>query len=508
MLMKRKLIILVALIVVLMGLCVRAAIPNQISYQGYLEDGSGPMTATAVPMTFALYETVSGGSPVWIEVLLVDVNNGLFNVILGSQPNNPIFVDLFSGWTYLGISVDIEDEMTPRQKIVSVAYAFVAEHANTANSAHFLSAPDGYPHNAVYVNNDGLVGIGMQNPLTTLDVEGAIKVGSDSTACDPSTAGTIRYNNADAVLEFCNGTEWKTLSILNRPPSQPVVEIIPGSPTSFEDLYCNIITPGIDPDGDAVSYTYAWQLNGTGTVVATTNTLSNTHTMGGEVWQCTVTPTDGKDNGDGTPGIDSVTLQNMPPTQPVVWINQPYFPCTSTMCDLQALIIEASVDPDGGPITYEYSWTKDLVIQPGLTTNLVDHSLTTKGDVWQCTVTAYDGHAYGPPGLTPELPIINSKPIIDSIVIAPRSPNPSNILIALIDSHDADGDEITSLEIYWEYKHISQGSSYWDRMDEYDDLVILPSSATSADYNFRVSARASDATEFGEWKTSGFVTVN
>ncbi len=52
-----------------------------------------------------------------MEVLLVDVHNGIFNVNLGNQPNNPIIVGLFSGETYLGISVESDPEMTPRDAV-------------------------------------------------------------------------------------------------------------------------------------------------------------------------------------------------------------------------------------------------------------------------------------------------------------------------------------------------------------------------------------------------------
>ncbi len=146
------------------------SIPTKISYQGYLEDNNGPLTQSNVPIEFSLYATAVGGSPVWAGMQSVDVNNGLFSVLLGS--GSPMASDDFDGDRYLGISVDSDPEMSPRQQLVSVAYAFQAEHANTANSANVLSAPDGDPKDAVHIDNDGNVGIGTGTPQASLEVIG------------------------------------------------------------------------------------------------------------------------------------------------------------------------------------------------------------------------------------------------------------------------------------------------------------------------------------------------
>ncbi|RYZ93138.1 MAG: hypothetical protein EOP06_02030, partial [Proteobacteria bacterium] len=59
------------------------------------------------------------------------------------------------------------------------------------------------------IDSAGSVGIGVTAPLQKLDVAGAIRVG-DSTACDGTTTGSIRYNGGN--LQFCNGT-WQTLGV-------------------------------------------------------------------------------------------------------------------------------------------------------------------------------------------------------------------------------------------------------------------------------------------------------
>lgn len=50
-----------------------------------------------------------------------------------------------------------------------------------------------------------LRGDGTWGPATT---SGPVQVGESSATCDSTSKGTIRYNNATSVLEFCNGSSW------------------------------------------------------------------------------------------------------------------------------------------------------------------------------------------------------------------------------------------------------------------------------------------------------------
>lgn len=97
------------------------AVPNQISYQGVLNDANGDPVNSTVDMTFKLYSVASGGTVLWNETQTVQVSNGIFNVKLGSVQIIPASIRQNND-LYLGINVGADSEMTPRQPILATIY--------------------------------------------------------------------------------------------------------------------------------------------------------------------------------------------------------------------------------------------------------------------------------------------------------------------------------------------------------------------------------------------------
>jgi hypothetical protein len=121
------------------GLHVPASVPastNVIPYQGRLANTSGAPLNGSYPMAFSLYNVASGGSPLWTESWSgpnsVSVNDGLFNVMLGSLTSLPINIVTGNGSLWLGITVNTDNEMVPRVQLGSMPYAVQA-----------LTVPDG-----------------------------------------------------------------------------------------------------------------------------------------------------------------------------------------------------------------------------------------------------------------------------------------------------------------------------------------------------------------------------
>ncbi|MEO0079597.1 MAG: hypothetical protein ABIK44_02820 [candidate division WOR-3 bacterium] len=107
-------------------------IPKLLSYQGKLTDTLGrPVPDGNYQLTFRLYTQETGGTPFWNETQTVRTKAGLFSVLLGAV--NAIDSVPQAGSFYLGMAVGDGAELTPRLRLVSAAYAYLAARADTAN---------------------------------------------------------------------------------------------------------------------------------------------------------------------------------------------------------------------------------------------------------------------------------------------------------------------------------------------------------------------------------------
>jgi len=119
--------------ILFISLIFTGAIPRMLNYQGKLTDSTGTGINGTLPMTFKLYTTQTGGSPIWSENQNVSVTNGLFSVLLGSSVPFPDSVD-FSTPYWLEIVVNGEP-MEPREQLTSAPYAIYADRANRVVNA-------------------------------------------------------------------------------------------------------------------------------------------------------------------------------------------------------------------------------------------------------------------------------------------------------------------------------------------------------------------------------------
>lgn len=202
----------------------QAAVPGTLTYQGRLTDSSGTPASGTVSMTFAIYGVSTGGTVLWMETQSsVSVASGIFTVTLGSV--TPIPSTVFSNTDlYLGIKVGADAEMTPRQKLHSVPFAIKAGVADIANSVEDGAITDAKISGTISsskisstgLNADLLDGLDSttfmrtdQNNVTSgnLTLGGGAKIGNDTSSCDASKAGTIRWNGS-TTFEGCNGSSW------------------------------------------------------------------------------------------------------------------------------------------------------------------------------------------------------------------------------------------------------------------------------------------------------------
>jgi hypothetical protein len=99
--------------------------PPLLHFQGRLAKPDGtPVPDGTYAIKFSLF-TAAGGTQKWTETDTVAVHNGVFAALLGRT--NALSDALFAGNLWLEIKVGTDPALTPRQPLLTVAYAFKAD---------------------------------------------------------------------------------------------------------------------------------------------------------------------------------------------------------------------------------------------------------------------------------------------------------------------------------------------------------------------------------------------
>jgi hypothetical protein len=137
-----------------------ASVPFALTEQGRLLDRNDQPVSGKISVKFSIHDSITGGAAIWSETQDITLDEGYFSARLGEVTAIP--KNVFNGQTrYLSIKVGTDDEMTPRQAIVSVPYALVADNATgdispTSITVNGTQLVDGTGH---WVGpNSGLVG--------------------------------------------------------------------------------------------------------------------------------------------------------------------------------------------------------------------------------------------------------------------------------------------------------------------------------------------------------------
>lgn len=107
-----------------------ASAPPVFSYQGRLTDASGASLPVGLyKMRFSIYDVPTAGTPIWTELRdgtsgVPVLEGGFFSVLLGEV--EPLPDPLPEAPLYLGIAIDDDTEMAPREVLASVPYALNA----------------------------------------------------------------------------------------------------------------------------------------------------------------------------------------------------------------------------------------------------------------------------------------------------------------------------------------------------------------------------------------------
>jgi hypothetical protein len=178
-----------------------AGAPQQLHYNGFLTNDAGepvdcPNSITCseqYEFTFRFYTSIDGTSPIWTEQEIdVPIYQGTFHVFLGDAvPIDGALLDYDELW--LGIKVNNLNEMEPRQRLVSAAYAIRANTADQADNATQLGgmAPDHYATTESVTVLENSIDTNDDDTLAALNcTPGEIALNSVAGwMCAPSTSG-------------------------------------------------------------------------------------------------------------------------------------------------------------------------------------------------------------------------------------------------------------------------------------------------------------------------------
>jgi hypothetical protein len=177
--------------------CAAAAQSTAFTYQGRLTNGGNPANGPH-DMLFSLLDAQTGGTQVGSSLCFdnVQVAAGLFMLQLdfGQQFASPMprFLEVF-------VRADSGQDCTNQSNffVLSPRQALTATPlANHAKSAFALDAPDGAPLNALFVTNDGKIGIGTTSPGHSVTIANpAPTLALHDTDSTTDQAGYISYRD-------------------------------------------------------------------------------------------------------------------------------------------------------------------------------------------------------------------------------------------------------------------------------------------------------------------------
>ena len=112
-----------------------AEVPKFISFQGELTDSQGTRITSARTVMFKIYNVATGGSFLWSEAQTVTPSNGIVSAFVGNQTTGGMNL-AFDTQYWLGVTVSPDAEMSPRIRLTTSPYAFIAKNLDTGARAY------------------------------------------------------------------------------------------------------------------------------------------------------------------------------------------------------------------------------------------------------------------------------------------------------------------------------------------------------------------------------------
>lgn len=177
-----------------------------------------------------------------------------------------------------------------------------------------------------------------------------------------------------------------TVTVVNTVPTTPTCSLSPSSPGTNDALTVSA-SGSTDADGDTLTYSYSWDVGGSGVSGASGSTLLASAYAKGDPVTAKVVALDG--DGSSPACSSSVTIGDTRPNPPKVVTLSPAEP---TPDDTLTCAWSGASDPDGDSLAYSVDWVKDgstssTVSSTTAASVTLSSSNTSDGDEWSCEVT-------------------------------------------------------------------------------------------------------------------------
>jgi hypothetical protein len=318
------------------------------------------------------------------------------------------------------------------------------------------------------------------------------------TSCtlDLAAAGATKGQTLAVAFAADDGTlttsSLASTEIGNAPPAVSSVSIDNGSPQTGDTLSAAVVAT--DADGDPVTLHYRWMVNGSPVSGATQSGLDLTQVGQGDRGdqvRVQVRVSDGESSSAWATS-DPVTVANTPPVLDGLWLS------TDQPVGGEAVSITTSFgDADDDPITIGVTWKLNgVAFDTGAGTTVP--SAAVRGDTLTAVVTASDGTDSVTQSV--DATIADAAPVVSSVAIDNQSPQTDDVLSAVVDASDAEGDAVT-----FQYRWLAGGSPIDGASGDSLDL----SQAGNGDRGDQISVevRAGDGEAWSSWSAGDPVTI-
>jgi parallel beta-helix repeat protein len=288
----------------------------------------------------------------------------------------------------------------------------------------------------------------------------------------------------------------------NTAPKVVNISISPENPTTADDL--SVSYQFVDVDGDLESFetSVQWLRKREGDVSFAytglrVHTLSSVYTTKNEIWTCEITPHDNFTYGTTVRAEVSVRIHNSKPTVSDLYIT-PEKPTKKSDLEANYDYSDLDIDPESGT---ELQWYRDSIeLEELRNSKSVSSKYISKGQVWYFTVQPSDGEEFGEVQKSDEITIQNSPPKAKNVKILPNIPTGNDDLIASYLYSDEDGDNESTPELMWFENGVHQ--------PEYDNLLVVKSTAVKKSKNWHFEIRVFDGTDYSDWVSSNHPEIN